>query len=133
MSKLLALARHPVETVIFIISLGLFAFAVYMLSPAYEGAFASPIKAGLEGRTQEYIAATVFLITSLFGLVAPIVTDGLSVRLFKYGSFFMFLDFLFLTFIRIIVVGWTPWTWEPTLMIAVIGGILRLFLEVKRD
>lgn len=132
MSKLLALARHPVETVIFIISLGLFVFAAYMLSPVYEGAFQSPVKAGLEGRTQEYIVGFAFTVTSLFGLLAPIAKDGLRSKLFKLGSFFMFANFLFLTILRIVTIGWTPWTWEPTLMIAVISGVLRLFLEVQK-
>jgi len=133
MSKLLWLARHPVETVIFIISLGLFVFSVYMLSPAYMGAFNSPVKAGLDGRTQEYITGIFFFVTSSFGLIAPFVKENLRLRLLKLGSFFMFVNFLFLTILRIITIGWTPWTWEQSLTIAAVCGVLRIFLEVKKD
>jgi hypothetical protein len=128
---LLSAAKHPVETITFIISAGLFAFACYMLSPVYATNYVSPLTINFSQDMQEFVIAVYFALTSATGLIFPFIKKKkLSTKLVKLASFFNFSNYLFLVILRVITVGWFPFSWMPMITVAFISGVNRLFLEI---
>jgi len=104
-----------------------------MVSPWYATSYTSPLTVNFSERIQEYCVGTMFIFSSLPGLIAPLIKDDNRIRALKLGSFMLFLSWLFLFILRVFTVGWTPWHWMPMLIISLLMGVNRLFLEVKSE
>lgn len=132
-NKLLDIARKPVEAVTFIIAFSLLAFSLYLVSPWYEPGYDRVIADSPTNRYVEYVVGVAFFLISLPGAIFPFLNDGARQNALKFATFSMFIAFLFQAILRIVSVGWTPVHWLSVLVISLICGALRLYLEVKRD
>lgn len=129
---LLKAARSPVESISFVISTGLLFYALYLVSPAYEGGYGTVMAESLQ-RGTEYGLGVFFILCSLPGILSVFIPPLKRQRMIKTGTFGLFLSFLFLTALRIAVFGWIPMSWIPLLLLSLTCGILRLYLEVRLD
>lgn len=124
--------RNPVEGIIGIFSTGLFAYAVYLLSPWYEANYTATITAGLQNEA-ELALAIFFILSALPGLVAPFIRPARRERSLKLATMGVFLSFLFLFILRIVLFGLIPWTWLPLLMISLVSAYLHIWLKVRKE
>lgn len=129
---ILRAVRNPVEGVIVIFSTGLFAYALYLLSPWYQANYSTAISAGLQGNAETALAV-FFAIATLPGLFAPFMRVERRERSLKLATFSVFLSFLFLFILRIVIFGWLPWSWLPLIMISLASGYLHLWLKVRKE
>lgn len=124
---------HPVEAVIFVISVALAVLALNILGPWYvHVGDASTIAQGVPGRLPEMLLAGFFLITSVPGMIAPFNKKVPNVWL-EWGTMGLFMSFLFMTILRLIVYGAFPFTWVTTLAVATVCGLLRIYLRSHRS
>lgn len=130
MGRALKALRSPVEGVVWIYSTGLFLYACYVASPFYSTGTGSVVSTGLP-RIAAYVLALVFALAALPGLIAPLLSD--RTRALKLTTFGVFLAFMFLTILRIVIVGWIPVTWFPTLLVSLTSGYLHLWLKVRKE
>lgn len=129
---LLIAARKPVESILFIFSVCLMGYSLYVMSPWYDPGFPTTLTATPPNRVTEFVVASLFLLSSLPGLVAPFVEKPRQLYL-KLASFGMFLSFLFLTILRLVIYGPIPVTWVHLIGVSLTCGLLRLYLEVRKD
>lgn len=128
-----ALANNPVESVIFIFSVGLLAFSIYLLAPQDLTDITSPLTDAFSVRNQELLIALIMFLSSIPGLIFPFFGGERRNKMLRLAAFCIFFVFLFLGVLRIMTFGWTPLTWIYNFMIAFSGGSLRLFLEAKKE
>lgn len=123
---------HPVEAVIFVISIALTILAVNILGPWYiQVADASTIAQGIPGRLPEQLLGSFFLLTSVPGMIAPFNKKIPNVWL-EWGTMGLFMSFLFMGILRVVVYGWVPFTWVTILAVAIVCGLLRIYLRSHR-
>lgn len=127
MKKFNWLETHPVEAVIFLISVGLFIYSVVALTPAYPASSGNALVAGLPW-WGTWISGGYFIAASTPGLMAPFSKSVPNVLL-QWGAFSMFISYLFLTILRVALYGWFPVTWFSLLVVAFIAGVLRIYLR----
>lgn len=132
LSWLIKSVHNPVEMTLFLYSLGLFLFALFLMSPFYVGSPGGSIWPVITGRPAEIGVGLLFLGASLPGLIAPFRPEPNRNRLESRAATMLFLSFLFLGILRILIFGWLPVTWLPLLIEALTCGGLRLFLQVRR-
>lgn len=130
MGRSLKALRSPVEGIVWIYSTGLFFYACFLASPFYATGTGSVVSAGLP-RMASYVLAGVFILASLPGMIAPFLAN--KTRALKFTTFGIFLAFMFLTILRVVIVGWIPVTWFPTLLVSLTSGYLHLWLKVRRE
>lgn len=133
MRKFKWIESHPVESVIFVISLALTIIALNIIAPWYviSAEAASTVAAEVPGRLPEIGLALFFLITSIPGLIAPFNREVPNVWL-EWGTMGLFMSFLFMAILRVVVYGWFPLTWVTILAISISSGLLRLYLRSHR-
>lgn len=117
---------------LFVYSLGLFCFSCYILGPWYVQA-GTPLSISLNQRIVEYVVGVIFILSSMPGMMAPVLDNEKRRKALKLSSVLLFLIFLFLAIIRILITGFIPLTWVPLLLIALTAGGLRLYLGVRKD
>lgn len=130
-NKLKWLERNPVEAVIFIVSLGLFIYSIIAMTPFYTAANGNVLEAGLPW-WGGWISSGYFALASIPGLIAPFNKRVPNVWL-EWGTFSMFLSYLFLTIMRVVLYGWFPLTWFSLLVVSFACGALRIYLRSHRN
>lgn len=133
MSFLVRLFRNPIEGIVFILSTGLFSYAVYLLSPFYVATYATAVSAGLATGGPATALALFFALTTIPGLIAPFMRKERRERSLSLASFGIFVSFLFLFILRVIIFGWVPWTWLPLILISLVSGYLHIWLKVRKE
>jgi len=131
MSNLLKAARSPIEGVISIFSIGLFLYALYLISPWYHANY-NVATAALQ-RNAEYALGAFLILVTLPGIIAPFLKAKKRFKALEISSFGIFLGFLFLTALRIIFFGWIPVTWMPSVLISFASAYINLWLKVRRE
>jgi hypothetical protein len=125
--------RNPVEMAMFIYSLGVFLFALFILSPWYVGSPGGSIWLALHERIAELITGVIFIVVSLPGTMIPFVKKPNREKFAKRSALWLFLCFLFLAILRVLIFGWLPATWIPLIILSLTSGGFRLFYEVRQE
>lgn len=133
MGRMIWIARRPVESIIFMMACALLGFGLYVLSPWYVVSDTASIQASIFGEIERYVIGIVFTLTAVPGLVGVFLKDPLSSALLKMSTFWMFLDFLFLAVLRLSTIGWAPPHWMPLLVLALVAGFNRVYLQVRKE
>lgn len=123
--------QHPVEAVIFVISLCLMIYSVFVFTPWYHADMGNSIATGFPVRWHELVIAGFFFGSTVPGLIAPFNKKVPNVFL-EWGTFGMSLSFLMLTILRVTLYGWIPFTWLAFVAIGVSCAILRIYLRSHR-
>lgn len=137
MGWLLNAARNPVESILFIFSMSLLLYALFVMSPFYSPDQGLPpngsvVADSFPNRLSEFVLGGIFLLFSLPGVVALFLKDGARISCLKLSSFMLFLAYTFLAILRLVIYGPTPVTWLNLLAVSLACGVLRLYLEVRR-
>lgn len=130
-NKLNWVESHPVEAVVFIFSLCLAMYAGFILSPWYISSTGNLVALAVQARWIEVVLASFFLLTTIPGLIAPF-NKKIPNKWLEWGSFGMFLSFLFLTVLRIAFYGWIPFLWLTPLAVSLGSAALRIYLRSHR-
>ena len=123
------LAAIPVPAIMFVLALGLFLWGAYVVSPWYIGT--APVNYTFDHqRTYEIVLGAVYMVLGgarLYGVAFK------RAWLAEIGPTLVMMGYLFLALLRIVVVGWTPVSWLPLLLLAIVAAICRLALSVGRE
>lgn len=129
---LIKVLRHPIETMQSLFSFGILMLGLYLTSPWYQAGENTPVGVSLTQRSAEIFLGLCFVAISYFGLRAIGLRDrDARERYYKLASFGTFLGFLFLVVLRLITIGFVPFTWVPTLLVSLASGLIRLYLAVR--
>jgi hypothetical protein len=122
------LKNDPVYVIGVILSVVLLLFAVYFIGPWYpvEGGGAIAAAAG---------AQTTRAVLGIFYTVAGGLTLlGISHhRLRAYGTFGMFLAYLFVGMLRLFAIGVFPVVWLFPLALALVSGVIYLYSSLHEE
>lgn len=124
------MVKNPVESAIFIFSLGFGLYFLYFISPFYVAQYASSLSLSIAQRSQEYIFGTFFLATTLPGVVSPFLN---SPKWLRWGATLICIDTAFLAVIRIMVYGLVPATWLPLALISLVMVVFSVYLGTKKN
>lgn len=119
------MASNPIESIIFLVSVVMFGFFLYFVSPLYAATYTSVLTVSVTQRLLEYILGVFFMATTLPGLFVPFIKSNVLAR---WSTTLLMMNCMFLVTIRWLVVGIFPLTWLGTFIIALILLILRIYL-----
>lgn len=127
---LLNAVRSPVETIMFLISIALFAVAFYYSSPWYNSEYSTALSNSFT-ELERPIVSLILIIVSVIGIFAFFVRENKD-KWLKAATFNLFTTWLFLCILRWVSVGFIPFTWVPILALSLISGLLRLYVGVHK-
>ena len=122
----------PLESIIFVLALGIFCYFSYFVSPLYQaqGDYSTVISEGLSREKYEYAFGIALIGASIPGLIAPFYKKR---KMLKPAATILFLVYLFLTTARLIIVGPIPLVWVSNLLLAIVAGIISLHQGVRKE
>lgn len=129
--RMLWIEQHPVEAVIFVFSICLMFYSLFVMSPFYHADIGNAVATSFPMRWHEVGIASFFALSSVPGLIAPFNKKVPNIWL-EWGTLGMFLSFLFLTILRVALYGWIPFTWLAFVAISASSLILRIYLRSHR-
>ena len=119
---------RPELVIEIILATALFALAVYLGGPWYVSAPTSAIGNTIEADVTRIWTALVYIIPALMTFFG-VVRDKPKVR--SYGTFGLFMGYLFATILRLLTVGFFPVLWIYPLSIALVAAVVYI-VESRR-
>ena len=125
-------ARRPIETIEVLIATVLFLFGIYLLTPSYmEG---GPNSFGIAFRDNEvaktFVAITLYIVSSLPILLGLFFKRLRTCRWRAWATMGMFIGAMFVTLLRILIIGFNPPLWLFTLALGLIIGVCHVYNKV---
>ena len=131
MSRLTRMLRYiefrPEIVIEVTLAIILLIFAIYLGGPWYVGGPTTAIGSAIEADTVRLLTAAIYIVpgaATLLGLKSD--------RIRVYGTFGLFLAYLFSTILRVLTVGFTPLLWLFTLGLALVCGVCYI-VEARRQ
>jgi hypothetical protein len=120
---------RPELVIEIILAIVLLFFAIYLGGPWYIGGHSTAIGNTIEADSVRVLTAIIYFIPAIITL-AGVGKDSIKLRV--YGTFGLFLAYLFSVILRWLTVGFAPFLWLFALGLALVAAVMYI-VESQRD
>lgn len=122
------IADNPVESIGLVLALGLTLIGLYLASPIYVVSPAGTLAAVFDNEAVRLVIAAGYLLAAAPFFVS-LFSNANTHRFQRLSTFWMFIAYLFITFLRLLTSGYRPFTWVLSLALALIAAIIHLWIN----
>lgn len=126
------ITANPIESIGFILAAGLVLIGLYIASPLYVISTVGTLAYVFDNGLVRYAIATGYLMAAAPFFIS--LWRGANTQKFqKLSAFWMFIAFLFITFLRLLSTGPRPFTWVLSLTLALIAAVVHLWTDERTN
>ncbi len=126
-------ATRPMQAIETIIALTLFTFGAYLTSPFYEITSGTSIGIAFQDNPSVQVAVglLLYMLPALPIILALFWKRFNTLKWRTRSTFCMFIACMFITILRLIIIGLTPLFWIFTFALGLVSAVCYLYMRVR--